>query len=413
MKRSVSNGLVELEKVQESRFLLDGYLTRGSALRKSYGGKEYEIEQYQGEHANEYCVYEVKNGVRDGTAELFNDGIMTMRWTMKKGLHDGRFLLYDRGMVVREGRWSDVGRNEERVINNSKAELTMSIRVNEEIVYEGDFNESLERDGLGYEYENGVLKGYGEWRKDEFVALKQRFVSGEEMIEYGSGSTRDLLSHKPIYVGGYIFDEASGRMKRNGPGRVLNEWTGVCEYESEWEKGNEVENKRVRLHNGWYHEMMPIEFTRQAVTGYEPFKVDDKVEFEEPSQVVESSFSYSNSRMTELRLDTFTRLKRIEMGAEYCMYLDVLEIDGLNELESFKLSSPSPSFGRRRRPLSLGEEKGMRIRNCCKLKSIYIDTCPYDHSFELKNLPSLQSIDIGETCFLYAPSFSLASLFTD
>ena len=45
MKRSVSNGLVELEKVQESRFLLDGYLTRGSALRKSYGGKEYEIEQ--------------------------------------------------------------------------------------------------------------------------------------------------------------------------------------------------------------------------------------------------------------------------------------------------------------------------------------------------------------------------------
>ena len=159
----MNNGLVELEKIQKSEFLLDDYLTKGSAIKKSYGGKEYEIEKYQGEHANEYCVYEVKNGVRDGTAELYNDGMISMRWTMKEGARDGRFLIYDRGVVVREGRWSDIGNDEERVINNSKADLTMTIRVNGQIVYEGDYNESMEREGLGYKYENGLLKGFGEW----------------------------------------------------------------------------------------------------------------------------------------------------------------------------------------------------------------------------------------------------------
>ena len=32
------------------------------------------------------------------------------------------------------------------------------------------------------------------------------------------------------------------------------------------------------------------------------------------------------------------------------------------------------------------------------------------HSFELNNLPSLQSIDMGGYCFYYAPSFSLTGL---
>ena len=59
-------------------------------VRKSVRGKEYEIERYQGDHANEYCVYEVKDGVRDGTAELFDNGMVKMeneewsaRWSLR------------------------------------------------------------------------------------------------------------------------------------------------------------------------------------------------------------------------------------------------------------------------------------------------------------------------------------------
>ena len=53
-----------------------------------------------------------------------------------------------------------------------------------------------------------------------------------------------------------------------------------------------------------------------------------------------------------------------------------------------------------------------RIVNCPKLKSIQIGHWSFAdyHSFELNNLPSLQTIDITERCFEYAPSFSLTGL---
>lgn len=408
----MNNGLVELEKIQKSEFLLDDYLTKGSAIKKSYGGKEYEIEKYQGEHANEYCVYEVKNGVRDGTAELYNDGMISMRWTMKEGARDGRFLIYDRGVVVREGRWSDIGNDEERVINNSKADLTMTIRVNGQIVYEGDYNESMEREGLGYKYENGLLKGFGEWKKDEFIEVKQRFISDEEMIEYGSGSTQDVLSHKPIYIGGYIFDEESGRMKRHGAGRLLNEWTGVCERESEWEKGKELSNKGVALYDGWYHEQIPVEFARRAVTGYEPFVWGGEVVFEEPSQVEEITGvrPIDFTKVSELRLYSFSRLKQMNMVNGWCARLSILEIDGLSELESLSISGSRYRGRIGERSWSFDDNNCMRIVNCCKLKSIRIEQFYNCGSLEIKNLSSLRSIEIGENCFCFAPSFSLTSM---
>ena len=53
-----------------------------------------------------------------------------------------------------------------------------------------------------------------------------------------------------------------------------------------------------------------------------------------------------------------------------------------------------------------------RIVNCPKLKSIQIRQFSFwdYHSFELNNLPSLQSIDIGHGCFDWVPSFSLTGL---
>lgn len=167
----------------------------------------------------------------DGTAELFDDGMVKMRWTMKQGVRSGSYVLFEKGVVVREGSWNDVGNNEEIVFENRRSQRTMVIRFNGEKVYEGGFNDKMERSELGYEYENGKLKWFGEWKNNSLVELKQRFVDDEEMIEYAQGSATDLLSRKPIYIGGYQLDEKSGLMKRNGRGRVLNEWTGVCVYE--------------------------------------------------------------------------------------------------------------------------------------------------------------------------------------
>ena len=85
----------------------------------------------------------------------------------------------------------------------------------------------------------------------------------------------------------------------------------------------------------------------------------------------------------------------------------MFELDGLSELErvligyhSFRISSSERTDG------------SYRIVNCPKLKSIQIGKESFSdyHSFELNNLPSLQTIDISGWCFRYAPSFSLTGL---
>ena len=97
-------------------------------------------------------------------------------------------------------------------------------------------------------------------------------------------------------------------------------------------------------------------------------------------------------------------IKRIVIG-DYCFEnVRVFELDELSELESvvigengFWISSSERSDG------------DYRIVNCPKLKSIEIgyDSFYDYHSFEMNNLPSLQSIVLGDHSFNWAPSFSL------
>ena len=101
-------------------------------------------------------------------------------------------------------------------------------------------------------------------------------------------------------------------------------------------------------------------------------------------------------------------LKRIVIGDECFGKVRVFELDGLDELESVVIGSESFRISGNKR-----NDGSCQIVNCPKLKSIQIGYHSFldYHSFELNNLPSLQSIDIGSgQCFYYAPSFSLTGL---
>ena len=79
----------------------------------------------------------------------------------------------------------------------------------------------------------------------------------------------------------------------------------------------------------------------------------------------------------------------------------------MDELESVAIGQKSFRIS--------GDERNdgsYRIVNCPKLSYIQISDYSFEdyHSFELNNLPSLQSIDIGESCFYYAPYLSLTGL---
>ena len=85
----------------------------------------------------------------------------------------------------------------------------------------------------------------------------------------------------------------------------------------------------------------------------------------------------------------------------------LFELNELSELESVVIGQKSFRKG------AVEQDDGScRIVNCPKLKSIQIGnyTLSDYQSFELNNLPSLQSIDFGQACFGYAPSFSLTGM---
>ena len=78
----------------------------------------------------------------------------------------------------------------------------------------------------------------------------------------------------------------------------------------------------------------------------------------------------------------------------------MFELDGLCELESVEIGQQSFRIDKKKR-----SDGSCRIVNCPKLKSIQIGDKSFRdyHSFELNNLPSLQSIVFNDYCFEYAP----------
>ena len=110
---------------------------------------------------------------------------------------------------------------------------------------------------------------------------------------------------------------------------------------------------------------------------------------------------------TEFILRGLPALKTIVIGDSCFGSVRVFELDGLSELESVVIGQSSFRIDYDDR-----SDGSCRIVNCSKLKSIRISYWSFRdyHSFELNNLPSLQSIDIGDWCFYYAPALSLIGL---
>ena len=67
----------------QQQLLLIGYLTQGVSLYRKHGDHEYEIVQYQGDHHKEYTVYQLNGRIRDGPAELYEEGMAFQTFSVK------------------------------------------------------------------------------------------------------------------------------------------------------------------------------------------------------------------------------------------------------------------------------------------------------------------------------------------
>ena len=92
----------------------------------------------------------------------------------------------------------------------------------------------------------------------------------------------------------------------------------------------------------------------------------------------------------------FSVVESIEIGNNCFGSVQIFQIDGLNRLKTIKIGNNS--FTHKKNDDGNNESKSFHILNCESLESIQIGEYSFSDfggDFELKNLPQLQSIQIG------------------
>ena len=325
-----------------------------------------------GLNGNEITTKNVERGNGMGMKERLN--------TLMKEKNDDSMMEYD----IETGREHGVWKKEEKcyVIKRGDEEnrvVVTDLKTHEMRVYDGDDWKESEQDGVdcidlgvsGKRWEGGMKNGkpfgYGELFDEEGKKEYEGFMV--DGVKMGYGIEYSNVIERVIYEG--CFYEG----KRFGRG-VLYDRNGLVEYNGLWKNdmvyspnssGSTIDNhtETVTIGDGLFNNR-------------EPF--------------IPSYYMHS--------------LKRIVIREGCFRKVRVFELDGLSELESVVIGRDSFRIDFWER-----NDGSYRIVNCPKLKSIQIGRESFRdyHTFELNNLPSLQSIDIGMYCFEYAP-FSLIGM---
>ena len=370
----------------------------------------------------------MKDGKVEGRCQLFNHGILSLAWMTKNGKRVGNITEYRNGKALQRENWDSILGNDgdRRIIENSKEGLIMTIRCkceNDEendddiMIYRGGFDEEMNRDGYGIEYDrnDGKEKIEGYWLKDKLIRVIREFdVDNNQMIEYAENDDEncndETLNRIPIYIGGYSIE--NGKYVRHGLGYLINEASGTAIRESEWEHGLEKKGG-IDLYEGWYVKGMK-ESIRSVLKKENPDKMEsvrksdhtptkrgeihNNSELNKLDWTVTDLVTCANSDydLRLLDLNRFEWLRSLEISDNCFGSVKTFKIDGLNRLKTIKIGKNSFT---QNRYFGNDESKSFHILNCESLESIQIGGYSFSDfagEFELKNLPQLQSIQIGE-----------------
>ena len=268
----------------------------------------------------------------------FNNGIF-----MNQG-----FMVNDQKVLKVFGnpQIGDISYNEEQ-----------SIRVEEGIV---DLDHGSRFEGLVLKDEKegkmGIPFGYGEMYDDDGLLLYKGIMINWQRFGYGTSYHDNGMKEYE----GYWCDD-----NRFGKGKVYDRY-GKLVNDCEWVNG--IENDSDYEGNG----------SEPMNMGIKHLKVTD------------------NCVLVDWNVSWFLNLESIEIGNDCFGSVKTFEIDGLNRLKTIKIGISS--FSREKNCTIKDESKSFHILNCESLESIEIGKRSFSDfagEFELKNLPQLQSIQIG------------------
>ena len=382
---------------------------------------EFEITTFQEEHRDEYMVKEVNSG----ECRLFRKGVLELSWREESGQRVGEFTVYEKGRALRKESWKSFQSCEEhRYVENTVHGMKMVIRRGEQnrVVYRGDYDyeESMKREGEGYAYdeESGRVLVHGVWKNDELFQILQEFENESEMVEYEVMEGEEnvsVLNRRPVYEGGYAFDESVGKYVRCGMGNVISVTSGMAISECEWLNGQLQDS--VELYDGWYvkgreedslwnrrHEELKLEIHNEV----EWNSLDEFV-----SEIVVSSNCCNESTINVLDLSAFKYLKRIEIGDNCFEHVNTVNMSGWNVVESVVIGENS--FTRKKNVVDDVPNRQFYLKNCPSLKELRMGRYSFsDYSvIEIKNVDALEVIEMGDLnewsyCF-YNASLELKS----
>ena len=114
------------------------------------------------------------------------------------------------------------------------------------------------------------------------------------------------------------------------------------------------------------------------------------------SSITIPDWTCNDADYTIFDFSRFINVESIEIGNNCFGSVQTFQIDGLNRLKTIKIGYNS--FTQRRKYYGNNLSKSFHILNCESLESIQIGEWSFSDfggDFELKNLPQLQSIQIG------------------
>ena len=204
----------------------------------------------------------------------------------------------------------------------------------------------------------GIPFGYGEMYDDDGILVYKGIMINWKRFGYGTS----YHNNGCIEYEGYWCDD-----NRFGIGKVYDRY-GKLVNECEWYNGIESDIDEKYEGNG----------SKPLNIGMKHLKLSD------------------NCVLIDWDVSLLYNLESIEIG-DYCFgSVQTFKIDGLNRLKIIKIGSKS--FTQKKNRWGINESKSFHILNCESLESIQIGEYSFSDfagDFELKNLPQLQSIQIG------------------
>ena len=444
-------------------------MTLGNPICYNYKGQDYQLVRFQKEHENEYVIYEVENGVENGKAQLFQDGMLKAAWSMKNGIYTGTYTLFQEGTVLKQTTWEEIKSSNSKIrwIVNKKKKRVMEIENREtgNLLYRGEFDTEMECSGYGIQYDetSGRAKQSGYFSNGKLIHLHQVFTYNDfldkkdamssekdrsedhansfessqfhsttnstpeqskqiQMIEYGGEFNENniqMWKRRPVFIGECKYNEDECVFKRHGKGKEIDEWSGICKYEGRWENGEAIEEKGMVLMSGWYtsDESNCITSSRVSVLALQ--NVKEQIQLYEElcpglvihnnlEQLVTAAEMYNDWTITTLVLKEYSQLRQIVFGNHSFVNVRSVSISEMTLLESIEFGEACFRDDEIRERID-GE---LRIINCPKLCLLHLkdNACNDYCTIELDKLDSLSSIHFGARCFYYCYDLVLAGI---